>query len=196
MKHHFKHSGLTLEIHPLLQVAPDVGQNKMAWQTLQARFNSHEVSFYDAPLNPEISQIEATHQLVNQLESECDWESVLFLGIGGSSLGPLSALSALRDQCDSHPHFHFLENPDPIDWKFTLSKLNPSTTLVVCVTKSGGTFETMAQFRIALEWIGQRRWKSHVIAITDPHKGDLRKCVNHLGFRSLAIHPGLGGRFS
>src|SRR5690606_15814462 len=114
----------------------------------------------------------------------------------GSALGPISLLDALKHRRKNSLRFHFQENPDAVDWKFTLRDLNPSRTLVVAVTKSGGTFETMSQFMIALEWLGRERWRSNVVAITDPEKGDLRKLARSAGFPTLDIHPSVGGRFS
>src|SRR6185437_9780401 len=91
---------------------------------------------------------------------------------------------------------HFVENPDPYEWKQTLEALKPQSTLVVAITKSGTTFETMAQLLLACDWLGKDRWKTHLVAITDPVRGDLRAFANAEGIPSLAIAPSIGGRFS
>lgn len=172
-------------------------QFEESWKKLQARYASNEVGFYDAPLNATISQIDETLALGKSLLESGRFTDALFLGIGGSSLGPISLLSALKHKTKKSPiRVHFLENPDPIDWKLTLSDLNPATTLVVCVTKSGTTFETMAQYLLALEWLGFDRWKTHTVAITDPQKGDLKKFATEHEIPTLHIAPSLGGRFS
>ena len=66
------------------------------------------------------------------------------------------------------------------------------------ITKSGGTFETMAQFLLALEWLGPKegRRRTHVVAITDPQKGDLKAYAAHEDLPTLHIAPSIGGRFS
>jgi glucose-6-phosphate isomerase len=64
------------------------------------------------------------------------------------------------------------------------------------VTKSGTTFETMAQSLLALEWLGPTLWKSNVVVITDPEKGDLGAFARTQGLRTLSIAPSIGGRFS
>ncbi len=167
-----------------------------AWEKLKARFDKKEVGFYDAPSNEEISHAKKSVELAQQILAQELFTDCLFLGIGGSSLGPISLLSALREKTSDKIRFHFMENPDPIDWKTTVSKLNPATTLVCCVTKSGTTFETIAQFLIALDWLGKDRWKTHAIGITDPEKGDLRKFARTHGIQTLEIAPSVGGRFS
>jgi len=167
-----------------------------AWDILKGRFQSGEVGFYDAPINEEISQLEASQKLAAEIRADGRFNDVLFLGIGGSALGPMSVLSALRERTGAGLRFHFLENPDPIEWKQTLQALHPSSTLVVCVTKSGTTFETLAQFLCALEWLTPRLWVQNTVVITDPSKGDLLQFAQTKGLRTLKIHPSLGGRFS
>jgi glucose-6-phosphate isomerase len=171
-----------------------------AWTELKNRFNAQEVGFYDAPVNLEISALAASEELANRLlkpeASSPKFTDCLFLGIGGSSLGPLSLLSALEERQKSGIRFHICENPDPLEWKATLAKLQPQTTLVCAVTKSGTTFETLSQLLLAMEWLGDARLKSHVVAITDPTRGDLRMFVNQKGLMSLPIAPSVGGRTS
>lgn len=167
-----------------------------AWAQLRARFESGEVGFYQAPLLNDLSQAEETQALAREILATARITDCLFLGIGGSSLGPLSLLSALKEKCTTSIRIHILENPDPLDWKSTLAELNPLSTLVCVVTKSGTTFETMAQFLLALEWVGKDNWKTHVVAITDPVKGDLRTFATAQGIRTLSIAPSIGGRFS
>ena len=167
-----------------------------AWKKLQARYASKEVGFYDSPITPAIHQLAECQALAQKILSSGNFTDALFLGIGGSSLGPISLLSALTSANKHALKVQFMENPDPTDWKSRLSGLNPQTTLVVCVTKSGTTFETMAQFLLALEWLGFDRWKTHTVAITDPQKGDLKKFATEHELPTLHIDPSMGGRFS
>ena len=169
---------------------------EQAWSSLKARFQSKEVGFYDSPISAEISQINESAALARSILAQGKFTDFLFLGIGGSSLGPISLLGALFEKCDPSRKFYFLENPDPYEWKSTLSGLNPETTLVCIVTKSGTTFETLAQALLALDWLGIERWKTHCVAITDPKKGDLKQFATHHEIPCLSIDPSLGGRFS
>lgn len=167
-----------------------------AWATLQKRFSAGEVGFYEAPLHEGLSAATESVQLAEKILSSRQFTDCLFLGIGGSALGPVSLLGALKHRAQSGIRFHFQENPDPIDWQHTLAGLRPDSTLVCVVTKSGTTFETLAQAILAMKWLGRERLKSHMIAITDPDKGDLRAFARAEGFTTLPIAPSMGGRFS
>jgi glucose-6-phosphate isomerase len=181
------------------------GPGKMAWESptaaeawaqAKARFHAGDVGFYQTPIDPALSQIEACQTLARKIRETVRPTDILFLGIGGSSLGPISLLQALKHRTQPEPRFHFQENPDPTDWRLTLSHLDPARTVVVIVTKSGTTFETMAQALLALEWLGKARWPTQVVAVTDPAKGDLRTFAQATGIPTLDIAPSIGGRFS
>ena len=94
---------------------------------------------------------------------------VLWVGIGGSGLGPLLMVRALQDPGQGLP-FHFFDNVDPDGISRTLAVLGERarTTLVVVVSKSGGTPEPhlgMLQARRAVEAQGGR-WASQAVAVT------------------------------
>lgn len=179
-----------------LSFGPDKEAFEEAWGKLKARFASGEIGFYDTPQNPELAQLQESQALAESILKQGRITDCLFLGIGGSSLGPICLLDALKERHRTGLRFHFMENPDPIDWKSTINGLQPHSTLVCIVTKSGTTFETMAQALLALEWLGRDRWKSNVVAITDPAKGDLKKFAVENDLPTLHIAPSLGGRFS
>ncbi len=182
--------------HMMVKREPDAEALQLAWSKLKARFQSGEVGFYDCPVNLEFSQLNESQALAESILRKNIFSDCLFLGIGGSALGPMSLLSSLQDRCQSGIRFHFVENPDPLEWTSTIKKLKPSSTLVCSVTKSGTTFETMAQTLLALEWLGKERWKTQVVAMTDPVKGDLRQFAQAEGIPTLSIAPSIGGRFS
>jgi glucose-6-phosphate isomerase len=166
------------------------------WRKLRARFSGGEAGFFDTPVDDALSKAAESSALAKSLLDTGKFQDCLFLGIGGSSLGPLSLLGALQDRCTSGVRFHFLENPDPLDWKATISALDPRSTLVCAVAKSGTTFETISLLLLALEWLGKSRLSSHVVAITDPEKGDLRAFASSERIPILEIAPSIGGRFS
>ncbi|MGZ3707712.1 MAG: hypothetical protein ACXWPM_02630 [Bdellovibrionota bacterium] len=176
--------------------SPDVEAIRAAWDQLKARFSSGEVGFYTAPVNEELLQLQPSIELAEKIRASGRFSDCLFLGIGGSALGPVSLLAALEEKCSSAVRFHFMDNPDPLEWKSTVGKLRPESTLVCVVMKSGTTFETCAQLLCALDWLGKDRWKSHVVAITDPAKGDLKAFATQEGIPTLHIAPSMGGRFS
>jgi len=167
-----------------------------AWTKFRSRVDAGEIGFYNGPIDNAISQATESQALANEILRRNQFSDCIFLGIGGSSLGPISMLAALQDRCQNGIKFHFVENPDATDWTSTVSKLNPASTLVCVVTKSGTTFETMALLLLSMEWLGKDRIKTNVVAITDPKKGDLRSFATAYGLQTLSIAPSVGGRFS
>jgi glucose-6-phosphate isomerase len=137
------------------------------------------------------------------------FEDVLLLGIGGSALGPIALRTALcpprwnelsTAQRGGHPRLHVLDNVDPATIAATLARLDLARTLVLVVSKSGGTVETMAQYLIVRDALasalGEAEAKAHLVFVTDPAVGALRKIANAEGIRTCDIPPNVGGRFS
>jgi glucose-6-phosphate isomerase len=174
----------------------DVESWSSSWAKLKARFDQGEVGFYHAVVSDEISQAKESEFLASKILTSGRFTDCLYLGIGGSALGPISLIEALPERRQNALRFHFLENPDPLDWNSTLACLRPESTLLCIVAKSGTTFETLAQTLLALEWLGTDRLKTHVVAITDPKKGDLKKFASDFQIPTLYIDPSIGGRFS
>ncbi len=101
--------------------------------------------------------------------SGAKFTDVFWIGIGGSGLGPLLLIEALK-QDFLGLSFHFLDNVDPvgIHQKLQSIKATLDTTLFVTVSKSGGTPEPligMEQARHFLESFGGN-WQSQAVAIT------------------------------
>jgi len=136
-------------------------------------------------------------------------DDVLLLGIGGSALGPIALRTALRppgwnmlsaEQRDGYPRLHVLDNVDPDSIHALLNRLDFTRTLVLVVSKSGGTVETMAQYlmvRDALDKaVGAEHARDHIVLVTDPEVGALRKIARAEGITAVDIPANVGGRFS
>jgi glucose-6-phosphate isomerase len=94
---------------------------------------------------------------------------VLSVGIGGSALGPEFVAEALG-AVDAPMQISFLDNTDPAGMDKVLAKLKDrlATTLVVIMTKSGGTPETrngMLEVKHAYEQQGLS-FAPHAVAVT------------------------------
>ena len=137
------------------------------------------------------------------------FDEVLLLGIGGSSLGPIALRTALCpprwneltvEQRGGHPRLHVLDNVDPATIATTLARLELARTLVLVVSKSGGTVETMAQYLIVREALaaalGEDTARAHLVFITDPEVGALRTIARAEGITAVDIPANVGGRFS
>lgn len=80
------------------------------------------------------------------------FRSVLHIGIGGSDFGPRLVWEALR-AVDSEIEVRFVANVDPAELAFALRGLDPAQTLVVVVSKTFTTQETMTNAKAARTWL-------------------------------------------
>ncbi|CAN4080323.1 unnamed protein product [Withania somnifera] len=130
-------------------------------------------------------------------------KDVVAIGIGGSFLGPLFVHTALQTEaeaikCARGRQLRFLANVDPIDVARNLTGLNPETTLVVVVSKTFTTAETMLNARTLREWIisalGPQAVAKHMVAVSTN-----LKLVEQFGIdpnNSFAFWDWVGGRYS
>ncbi|XP_042401647.1 glucose-6-phosphate isomerase, cytosolic-like [Zingiber officinale] len=102
-------------------------------------------------------------------------KDVVAIGIGGSFLGPLFVHTALQTdpeaaECAKGRQLQFLANVDPVDVARNIKGLNPETTLVVVVSKTFTTAETMLNARTMREWIssalGPQAVAKHMVAVS------------------------------
>lgn len=124
-------------------------------------------------------------------------QTVLWIGIGGSGLGPRVIQEAF--ETPNTVEFIVVDTVDPATLQMYLEIVDWKQTLVVVVSKSGGTLETMSAFFLywdALKVAFGRRAASRVIAITDPEEGYLRKFSEEHAIEILPIPREVGGRYS
>jgi len=171
--------------------------------TLERR-RKGEIGFLDLP--DDRATARACMDFARALPPEID--TMVVLGIGGSSLGPRALYSALarpfdalRPRAPGMPRrLFFPDNVDPVTMRGLLEVVDPERTVWNVVTKSGGTAETAAQLLVIDEWLqdklGPERAQRHLVATTDPAKGALRKTATARGWRTFAVPPNVGGRFS
>ena len=91
------------------------------------------------------------------------------------------------------------DNLDEAAFSAMLDRLPPEETLVVVISKSGGTLETAAQYLAVLPWLKQHlpaTWQEHLFMVTDAQKGFLRDETDAAFLRSLPVPEYLGGRYS
>ena len=128
---------------------------------------------------------------------------MLLLGIGGSALGARALQQAFFPQQDQPGHvgpsLWIGDNIDAYALEAYLAKLPPEKTVIVTVSKSGGTIETVGQYFILKEWAQKHlgdRWSEHMLLVTDEEQGFLRGEVETYGIKALAVPDNLGGRYS
>jgi len=125
------------------------------------------------------------------------WENIVVLGIGGSALGTITLQESLQNK--NQPNLIVLDNIDPDFFTQKLVDLNWKKTLVIVISKSGTTPETMAQFYLIEEILkheNHKEYQKQIIAITDDEKGELNALAKNADYRMFFIPKNVGGRFS
>ena len=123
-------------------------------------------------------------------------DSILHIGIGGSALGPDLIIDALGRDADRF-EVRVLANIDGEAFDEATWGLDPASTLVIAVSKTFTTIETLTNLNAAIEWLreaGVADPYGQVIAVTAAPD----KAVNH-GIDETRILPfgeGVGGRYS
>jgi glucose-6-phosphate isomerase len=130
----------------------------------------------------------------------------IHVGIGGSALGPMALHKALNHPYYNQlpdrrgPRIHFAENTDPNTLSAILDILDPESTWVNVVTKSGSTAETMANFLVIrgflIDSVGNFGYQERSLATTDPEEGFLKEIADREDLKVLPIPQDVGGRFS
>nr|WP_314121834.1 glucose-6-phosphate isomerase [uncultured Brevundimonas sp.] len=123
------------------------------------------------------------------------FQAIVHVGIGGSDLGPRLVWDALRP-LDPAIDLRFVANIDPRDMAEALTGLEPETTLVVVVSKTFTTQETLANAEAAKAWLAAalpaEGMTKHFIGVTAaPDKAGAFGCG-----RTFAFRDWVGGRYS
>jgi transaldolase/glucose-6-phosphate isomerase len=121
---------------------------------------------------------------------EAGYTDVVLCGMGGSSLAPEVFR---RSWPDHRMTLHVLDSTHPDVVKATTDAIDVGRALFVISSKSGGTIETLSQFKYfhALQSDG-----AHFVAVTDPGSG-LAELGREHGFRRVFENdPDIGGRYS
>ena len=78
---------------------------------------------------------------------------VVSIGIGGSDLGPVMVYEALKPLADAGIDCTYVSNIDPNDISEKVRGLDPEVTLVIVVSKTFTTLETLTNAREAKAWL-------------------------------------------
>jgi len=126
-------------------------------------------------------------------------ESVVLLGMGGSSLGA-EALRKSFGRREGFPRLQVLDSVHPRWVERIRRSIDPAKTLFLVASKSGTTAEVMAFFKYfwgeTAAVVGEANTGNHFCAITDPGT-PLLSLAEEKGFRRVFVNPpDIGGRFS
>jgi glucose-6-phosphate isomerase len=128
---------------------------------------------YDYSVNPEGAEIlKEVHEVRDKIEAFTnkvrsgafvgatgkELKNFVCIGIGGSQLGPEFVNEAMRAyskaaEASKGRNLRFLANVDPVDFELCTRDLDPEETLLVVISKTFTTAETMLNARTAKKWI-------------------------------------------
>ncbi len=133
-----------------------------------------------------------------------DSDTLIVIGIGGSSLGARTALSFLQTPhyiLHNHPRILFAgDTLDPAALSELLELAAEGDFSVNVVSKSGTTLEPAAVFRLFRTLLekkyGPDGAAKRIYATTDPERGKLRAMAAEFGWDTFSVPPDIGGRYS
>lgn len=146
-------------------------------------------SVYDA------DSIAAVKALAERVKKE-KIETVLWIGIGGSGLGPRVLKEVFETPATAE--LVVVDTVDPSMLQMYLDVLDWKRTFVVVASKSGGTLETLSAFFLyweKLQSVMGPKTAERAVAITDPASGPLHSFCSTRGI-PIVPHPEVGGRYA
>jgi len=136
-------------------------------------------------------------KILNKIDQK--YTDVLWIGIGGSGLGPLLIVDSLK-KSSVGLNFSFVDNIDPFLIKEKLIEIDDrlSSTLFVIVSKSGGTPEPRIAMDIIRKNVEEKgiNWSSQAIAITMSGSKLYQKASQEDWLRIFDLPDWVGGRTS
>ena len=123
--------------------------------------------------------------------------AVLHLGIGGSDLGPRLVQDALEPWGGGALAARFAANIEPGELSAALAGLDPATTLLVCVSKTFTTLETLTNLAAARAWLQAATGaddSAHLVAVSAAPARAV--AAGFAPDRVFGFEDWVGGRFS
>jgi glucose-6-phosphate isomerase len=162
------------------------------YNKIKDEYESQEVGYYHL--------IEQDLKDIKRYKKETSWvKRVVIVGIGGSSLGTKAIHQLLYMSKKRRKKISFLESVGPNAIKAVLSKVDFDETLFLIISKSGGTIETISNFKYILKKyrvnLDDEDDKKHFCIVTDKDS-NLDKFAKKYSLKSFYIPKNVGGRFS
>jgi glucose-6-phosphate isomerase len=96
--------------------------------------------------------LDRMHAFAHEIAESGDYDAVIHLGIGGSDLGPRVVLDALKAYRRPNIIVRFAANVDGADVADAIEGLDPKRTLLIVVSKTFTTQETLANAEFVRAW--------------------------------------------
>lgn len=140
-------------------------------------------------------EVEKLKAFTTKIDEDNEMTDMLVVGIGGSELGPKAAYESLQFLAKPGRHVHFIGNIDPDCLGLALKKVNLAKTLVLVVSKTGTTLETVTNeeaIRAQYKQLGLNP-SEHFVSVTS-QGSPLDNLTQYL--ESFHIWDWVGGRYS
>lgn len=172
-------------------------QNKIekVWAKDAGVWTNEDESKWLGWLDSVAAELEKTEEYKAFAGDAENFESVVLLGMGGSSLCPEVLAETFGKE-----KFHILDSTVPAQIKTLENKLNIEKTLFIVASKSGSTLEpnTFFQYfyKLVSDKAGEENAGNQFAAITDPGS-KMQKIAEEKNFRKIFFgDPEIGGRYS
>lgn len=192
----------------------DLNDNKLAAETAYSKLLGRSgkgkdfLGWIDLPEQVGEESLKCIETCAERLRKSS--EVVVVVGIGGSYLGARAVIEALQNsyanfrshaKTDNRPVVVYAGNHMAADVVTELfDYLKDKDYSVVVISKSGTTTEPAIAFRMLKGDLEQRYGKSEarhrIVAITDEHRGALKKLADTEGYETYVIPDDVGGRYS
>lgn len=161
-------------------------------EKIKTWYNSDTPHFLNLPRSTDLEEIKRRGQ-----EFARNFKHTVIFGIGGSSLGGEMLIRTLGHH-NPRNKVKFYDNVDPSTLR-ELNEIDWRETLLLVISKSGNTAETLSQFLAVLprmeRWLGEEKVNDHTLFITENEDGAIFELAKRLDI-SVIKHPPVGGRFS
>jgi len=151
----------------------------------------------EEPAKKAAAQARTEHEKLRKFLTQIGdrFTDIVQIGIGGSDLGPRAFYLALQAYAQEGRRAHFISNVDPDDATRVLRSIDPKRTLVVVVSKSGTTLETLTNETLARRYFEAHGVdpKDHFLAVTG-EKSPMDDPKRYLA--SFYMWDYVGGRYS
>ena len=141
-----------------------------------------------------------------EIKKKLNPKYIIVIGIGGSNLGTLAIQEALLGKYynlkDSNIKIFYADTVDSDQLNDIIDIIEPALKkgekiLINCISKSGGTTETISNFEIFIDIIQKyiKEYKKYIIVTTD-EDSKFWRFAKEKGFDVLGIPKNVGGRYS
>ena len=184
------------------EVANNTENRRVGHFWLRKNFDNHRMGEFQKQIKVEEDRFlkfadDVRNGNIKNFKNET-FTDVISVGIGGSDLGPNMVYQALMNSHDGKVNIHFISNLDQVYLDTVLKNLNPDRTLVLIISKTFTTLETLENAKYIKKWLqgndAKKDVTSNIVAITtDPTQSEKFGIGKE---KTFLFWDWIGGRYS